>query len=223
MKTIASPSAGFHYVKRSSLFEDMIKIYPACENVALEYPFDMSFVGEQAVDIGGVSRDVMTAFWQEIYERMFDRSTLLVPVVNPSMDLAILPLIGKILSHGYLSTGFLPVQISLPTLIAMLFGPGIELDSHLLTESFLDFLSDVDRDVLRRAINFARTTTSVTFPTDLKDELLTVLSAYELRKIPSPTSLKKNLSDIAKFVFLSNPMSAIVAFYSGVPGSHKPY
>ncbi len=121
----------------------------------------MKFVNEQALDLGGVSRD---AFWQEAYEKMFDGSKLLVLVMNPHTDVAMLTRLGTILSHGYLCTGFLPTRISFLSLVAIVLGPGE------LVESFLDYVSDVDRNVLSSAVQILKHSSKTS----------TVLSNYKL-------------------------------------------
>ena len=48
-----------------------------------------------AMDVGGVSRDVYSAFWEECYQKMFDGSGLLVPMTSAQIDTSdtsILPL-----------------------------------------------------------------------------------------------------------------------------------
>ena len=169
---------------------------------------------------GGVSKDVMAGFWQEAYERY--GSTLLVPVVNPHTDLSSLPVLGRILSHGYLCTGFLPTQIAFPTLAAMVLGPRVDIECSVLVRSFLDYVSDVDRTVLRTAVHTAKVTSEVTFPSDLQEKLLTVLSAFGCRQVPIPANLSQILAGIARFVFLSNPMSVCI-INSGIPSNHRSF
>ena len=64
-----------HSVSRSTLFEDIVQLY-AEENICLEHPMNMKFVGEQAVDCGGVSRDMVSGFWEVAYIKSFDGSRL---------------------------------------------------------------------------------------------------------------------------------------------------
>lgn len=180
----------------------------------------MEFIGEQAVDLGGVSRDVMSAFWQTTYEKLFDCSKLFVPVVSPHVEFSLLPALGKILSHGYLCTGFLPTQIAFPSLAAMLLGPGAIIEDNVLVESFLDYVSDVDRNVLHAAVQIATHTSKCSFPPDVQEQLLTVLSNYGCWQIPAPTNLSQTVTDIARFLFLT---SAICMINSGIPSLHQPF
>jgi len=51
-------------------------------------------------------------------------------MVHPEVDLAQLIIIGKIISHGYLTTGILPDRIALPVLIASVLGPGVSIPDN---------------------------------------------------------------------------------------------
>ena len=140
----------------------------------------MKNVGELAVDLGGVSQDVKSGFWQEVYEKLCDGSTILVPVVHPHSDTSSLPVLSKILSHSYiyLCTGFLPTQISFTTLAAILLRTGVEIESTVLIESFFDHMSNIDRSALSIAVEFAKHASSDKYPPDLQEMILTALSAF---------------------------------------------
>lgn len=66
-------------------------------SVIKESSFWISYVLEQIVDTGGVCRDLYSAFWDIAYVKHFDGERLLVPAVNPTTDLQMLPVLGKIL------------------------------------------------------------------------------------------------------------------------------
>ena len=57
-----------HTINRITLFEDLLKLYDTDSDIVKEYPLQMDYFGENAVDLGGVSRDVMSAFWELAYE-----------------------------------------------------------------------------------------------------------------------------------------------------------
>ena len=223
MNRISSTHSPVHYVKRTSTFNDLIDVYRRSSIITEQYPLQMSFVNEMAVDLGGVSRDVVTGFWLHAYEKLFDGSTVYVPVVNPSTDLSQLEVVGKILSHGYLSIGFLPVPLAFPTLIAMLLGPSVEIDSHILNASFFEYLGYVDRDILCRAVQIAKVGSYGKFPLPLEQELLTVFSMFGIRQVPTPSSILATIADMSKYLFLTNPMSAICAVNAVIPVNHRPF
>lgn len=62
--------------------------------IITEYPFQVQFDGERAVDMGGVSRDKFTAFFEEGYQKFFDGSTLVMPAVHPNINLSTLSILA---------------------------------------------------------------------------------------------------------------------------------
>ncbi len=58
------------------------------------------------------------------------------------------PIIGRVLSHGFLACGFFPVSIALPSLISMVLGPTVPIPVSALMESFTDYVSDFERNTL---------------------------------------------------------------------------
>lgn len=54
----------------------LLSIY-GMTTVSEEYPVRIKFYGELAIDIGGVSKDMYSPFWEECYKILFDAPTLL--------------------------------------------------------------------------------------------------------------------------------------------------
>ena len=71
-------------------------------------------MSEEAVDDGGVQRDMFSAFWVDAYSHLFEGAK--TPMVQPGIDIGTF---SKLVSHGYLACGFLPVRIALPSLITI--------------------------------------------------------------------------------------------------------
>ena len=134
-----------HTVRRSYIFKDVLSLY-GNENICQEYPIDIEFESEEAIDHGGVQREMFSAFWEQAYLQPFEGATILIPLLHPQTD----TVFGRILSHGYLVTGFLPIRIALPTLICMLLGPVIP--SDIMEGAFLDYLCCVERETIKRSI-----------------------------------------------------------------------
>ena len=106
------------------------------EYVVLEYPLEIRFVGEQGIDHGGLSCDLPSGFWEQAYGALFEGGSLLIPAICPDTAIETLPVVGKIISHGYLATGFLPLRIAFPSLARILLGPTVTVPDCLLHESF---------------------------------------------------------------------------------------
>ena len=205
-------------VHRSSVFDDVLKIYRE-KSILREFPIHVEFEGEMAVDQGGVTRDMYSAFWEECYSTIFDGSTLLVPMLSPQMDTAVLPVVGSIVSHGYLVSGFLPVRIALPCLIGILCGPGAPLPQSILCEAFLDYISATEREVFKDALGVC----NGAFSSEVQEKLLSTLSRFGCRQMPSPSNLNTCLIQVAQFEFCSKPEAAVSLMHSGVPLSHADF
>ena len=71
---------------------------------------------------------MFSAFWEQAYLQPFEGATILIPLLHHKTD----TVFGRILSHGYLVTGFLPIRIALPTLVCMLLVPGMLIPSDIV-------------------------------------------------------------------------------------------
>ena len=147
MSYCTHPSSMPYIVKRSNVLDDVLQLFQS-DDIVKEYPLRIRFEGEMAVDTGGVCRDMVSAFWEEAYKCMFDGGSLLTPVVHPQTNMSVLPLLGKILSHGYLACGFLPLRIAFPALAGMLLGPTITTPPSILVSSFIDSLSTYEATLI---------------------------------------------------------------------------
>lgn len=105
MMTLDPNKGVLHTVNRSCVYTNVLKMY-SDQTILREFPMHVEFDGEMAIDQGGVTRDMYLAFWEECYPTMFDGSTLLVPMLCPQMDTSLLPVVGSIISHSYLVSGF---------------------------------------------------------------------------------------------------------------------
>ena len=144
-------------------------------DIANEYPLCISFVGEAAVDLGGVTREAFSCFWEAAYMKYFDGPHLLLPSIHAGVDFSGLLLLGCILSHGYLACGFLPVQIVFPVLASI--------------------STPHESSVIKQALQLMKDG----FPSQL------MLSRYGYRQMPEPSRFKQSLIEIARFNLLVQP------------------
>ena len=213
MKTLPISEGHPRTICRSAIYTDVIHIYRE-EDIIFEFPLCIEFLGEIAFDCGGVTREMFSAFWDKCYANLFDGSTLLVPMLNPQTDISILPIIGRIISHGYLSCGFLPIRIALPCLVGILCGSSTVIPQTLLQDAFLDYISNIEKSLFKEALN------CVVFTPEVQEKLLTTLSRFGCRQLPTPSNLLKCLQQIAFYEFCTKPAAAIALIHSGVPSSH---
>ena len=208
-----------HHIRRSNLFEDVISLYTEkAESLFHEYPLRIAFDGEKAVDTGGVCRDMFSGFWDKAYEKAFDGTNALMPAVHPHVDMEMLPLLGAIFSHGFLSCGFIPVRLGFPTFVAIVLGPTVTIPDSMLIASFQEFLSCHDQTIIIDALN--KSSTEVTFHDNVTTNLISILNQFCCQHKPTPKNLRSLIVQIAKHEFLTKPLAALNSLHGGVPVCH---
>ena len=211
-----------HSIKRQDVYAGVLKLYQTSqEEILEEYPFRIRFEGELAVDVGGVSRDMFSAFFEEAYRKLFEGALLVTPAVHPGMDYSLLPLLGCIISHAYLVSGILPVRIVFPCLATILVSQ-CELPEEVLLTTMINSLSIHDTSVFRQALVEVRDKLP-SFSAEILSGLIHALSFYGCREVPRPETLKRILLQISNFEFRVKPASALASIHSGIPTKHLPF
>ena len=100
-----------HKIRRNDIYNSVIQLYRD-NDVVTESLFSVEFNDELAIDIGGVTRDMFSAFFTEMYLRRFDGSSLLHPAIHSSTNLSDFEILGLIISHAYLVCGILPDRVA---------------------------------------------------------------------------------------------------------------
>jgi len=214
MHSIAACRGIVHNINRANLFKDVICLYQDDE-IVKECPIFIEFKGENALDYGGVQRDMFSGFWEEAYTKFFEGSTLLTPMVHPQVNISLFPVLGKVISHSYLVSGMLPVRIALPTLMCILKGPLTVVSDRDLTEAFLDYVTVDERHIIKTALDCKEK-----FSPDLQDDLLTTLGGFGCREMPTPKNLQDIVRQVAKYLFVTKPAAGIAMINSGIPTAH---
>ena len=205
-------AATYHQVDRSKILTSVVQLFNQT-GVAEEFPLRIRFVGEISVDVGGVYREMLSAFWDEAYVKLFDGGNLLAPCVHPQIELSVFPVLGKVLSHGYLESGFLPVKIAFPTLAAILLRT-IDIEDKILASSFFETVSVVEANLLHKVLNLSSISESQ------KVKVVSILSRFGSRQVPTLRSLPQQIADAARYEFLLKPSVALKEISSGIPDSH---
>ena len=181
-----------------------------------EYPFCVRFSGEKAIDTGGVACDMFSAFFEECYVKLFDGGSLLCPVVHSHIPVSKFPTVGTIISHSYLTTGYLPIRIAFPCLAAILLGPSVDIPENFFIKAFVNSVSTHKAGIFKEAF----TIRDKKFAPALQCDILDVLSRYGCRNVPNPVNLKKIIVDVSNFEFIMKPSLAIALMNRGIPEKH---
>ena len=209
-----------HIVPRDNLFQSVLSLYRNnMDTIISEYPFRTQFEGERAVDLGGVSREMFTAFFEESYQKLFDGCTLLTPALHPGVDMSLLSVFGAIMSHAYLVSGVLPVRVAFPTLAHCFLGSNIRIPDNVMVTSFMDSLSVHDAALVKSSFEEV----SSGFTAETRAGLINIFSRCGCREVPTPQTLKTSILRIALCEFILKPSAAIAEIYSGIPPQHRPF
>ena len=209
-----------HEVERANVYSSVMTLFTMNQDVILqEYPLMICFKGERAIDEGGVSRDLFSAFYDALYAKYCDGVSLLYPVINPHVKTSELRTLGLVISCGYLLCGVLPLRIAFPTLSAILLPKHHELPDHVMVDSFTGILSAHDSAVIQSACN--QVELNEPFSESLQSNLLTVLSGFDCREAPSTITFSNVVRDISNHLFLRKPFAFINDVHAGIPSVHE--
>ena len=154
---------------------------------------------------------MFSSFWEEAYLKNFDGESLLVPAVHPNTDIATFPILGTVLSHGFMACGYLPVRIAFPVIAATLCSPSVKIPDAIIFESFIDYLTAHESSILCDTID------QNVFSCQTQTQLINTLSRLGCTEVPSPANIKQLVLRVAKHLFLGKPLGALYALNSGVP------
>lgn len=103
--------------------------------------------------------------------------------------------LGRILSHGYILTGTVPVKICHASLLAMLFGPEKVSENDLL-QSFLSYITPWEKQMVDAGMKGLLIDLSQT----QKDEMMGLFSRMGMRSAPakSVVDFRKQVVDMAR-------------------------
>ena len=131
-----------HSICIARLYEECIDLYiNHLPTLIHEYPFHISYKGERAINTGGVSRDLFSAFWEEAYIKHFDSSSTYVPCIHPHADISQYSVSGAIMSHGFMSSGILPNHLAVSVIVFTLLGSDMVIPDEIIVDSFTDHIS----------------------------------------------------------------------------------
>ena len=220
MTSLESPRGMLHVIDRTTVYDDVLSLYrKELEKVTLEYPFWVHFKGEIAIDVGGVTRDMFSAFFAEAYLRLFDGACLLYPAMHASVSMETFPLLGAIISHAYLVAGVFPDRIAFPCLAAALLGNNTVVPDTLLQECFVSSVSAHEASILRDAANFSGSK----YSPSVQAELACILGCHGCREAPQPTNLRQLLVQASRYTFFLKPAAALNMMNAGIPKAHQPF
>ena len=133
------------------------------------------------------------------------------------------PVLGTILSHGYLACGILQLRLAFPVLASSLLGPSVKISDGIMVESFVDYLVCYEGEILNEAFDTARKVGPGTPFSPALLTKLTNLSRSGCRELPKPENLKRLITEISCHEFAVKAVGVVYTMNSGVPQQHQPF
>ena len=215
--TLKENGTCFVVVNRTTIAEDLLKIYKETPGIALRQ-VQVSFRGELGVDGGGLIRELYPLFWKAVECDMMDGRIEKIPVLNPKYAKCYYPM-GKILSHGYVLTGYLPMCFS-SYFIMHLIGhgdPEAHLESeNMLIESFLNYVDTGEFAVISRCFDNRGDCSKE----DLEHVMAPMLARFGCTTVITPENVIELVKEAARLALYCRPYYALSELRKGMLGAN---
>ena len=157
------------------------------EAVLFHYPLKIRFIGERAINTGGMCRDMFNEFWEAVYvQHYFEGSNLLVPSVTANTDMGVMQALGE---YCHTAIYFVEYSLTYPTLYACFIGVNVKVPASILLGSFIVYLTAVEQNIVKTGLGIKASTFSI----DLQTQLIAILERFRSRKAPNPQTLRQLL------------------------------
>ncbi|KAL3885738.1 hypothetical protein ACJMK2_025781 [Sinanodonta woodiana] len=182
-------------VKRGRVFDDMMNYFLDANFDPRLNQLQVELVSERGEDAGGVSRDVVSEFWETFYIKHTVGSDIKIPTTVHIMRREHWEAVAKVLMCGYEQEGYLPIQLSEVFLQRCIDGKDVQ-DEQLLN-TFLSSLPTMDREIFEMAL--------IDFDSVDEEDLYDVFSSYEARIMPTKDNIRKLVRDISHHQIVQKP------------------
>ena len=147
------------------------------------------------MDVSGLTKEFFSLFWKTLSSKVMYGAKELYIQSKPDLlyDSVDYEIFGRILVHGYILTGYLPIRLNNATLYHVLTGRKPSKD--ILKSSFLNCLSRADQDLVVNALTKPDTVLS----SENHDLLMSLMSRFGCTTYLSSSNVLKNCEAIANF------------------------
>ena len=180
---------GHAFYDMKKFFKDNTDINPRVDEIQLSLILPNGDI-ERAEDSGGVTRDVITEFWQDFYECCTLGSELKVPTLRHDFEKEDWSAVARMLTFGWTVEKMLPDQLAPSFLNACFNGVNSETyENDVILQEYCQFLSSTEKDLITKALNSFE---EVDF-----DDLLDFFSNHDCKVRVTKENLKTILMQIA--------------------------
>ena len=145
-------------------------------------------------------------FWNTLQSIFFDGNIEKVPILTPRPETDYV-ILGKLLSHGFVLTGYFPLYIS----VVYLLNGASDVPDDVLLGSFFNYL---DPKALQACLSNNRLLEQE------NNTIICLFTRFNSMSIPTSANLEQLTKNVAKYVLLSQPYFALNKIRSGMLASH---
>ena len=172
----------------SSVFTTAMELYRDGQQVIFQCRLNVHFHNENGSDFEGLTREFFTLFWFQCTQQhhSFIGRTERIPTFHnsPRSNISTWHLLGRILTHGFILTGYLPSGFCRSSLFFCI--TNTIPDNQLCMQPFINSIPDTDMHLINRALSYSGNNT---FPDELMTRLLCFFSHRQAREIPSTANI----------------------------------
>ncbi|XP_073727925.1 uncharacterized protein [Misgurnus anguillicaudatus] len=192
-------------IHRGQVLQELIAHF--CEKSVLMADISMKVILpdgrlENAVDEGGVLRDVLSDFWNDFYEQCTLGNSFKVPYLRHDFGQQQWESIGRILAFGWQKEKYMPVKLA-PVMLEQA-AHGCVTTS--LVDCFLKYVPEADRMILESCRSH--------FEDVDKDELFEVLDHHNCRRVPTADNVEQLLEELGHQKLIQEPAFVIEQWHN---------
>ncbi|CAM4653063.1 unnamed protein product [Leuciscus chuanchicus] len=192
-------------IHRGQAFRQLIEHF--CDESVLTDDISMKVILpdgrlENAVDEGGVLRDVLSEFWHDFYEQCTLGNSFKVPYLRHDFGQQQWESIGRIIAFGWQREKYLPVKIA-PVMLEQA-AHGCVTTS--LVDCFLRYVTESDRMILESCRSH--------FEDVDKEELFEVMDHHNSRRVPTADNIEQLLEEMAHQKLIQEPAFVIEQWHN---------
>ncbi|CAH3159196.1 unnamed protein product, partial [Porites lobata] len=199
---IVCPEDDIKEVSRHNCVNNMLTLFRQ-QSVA-DSKLCLLFKGEHAVG-SGVLREVYSVFWDSFVSSYCEGSSHFTFSVTAAMSQDDFVAVGRILTHQFIKTGTLPLQIVEAIIQQAVTG---RVSEECSVQSLLMLLHEKQREILQQALLGVKP-----FPTE---DVIDILADYGITAIPCTSNMKQLILQVSETELISKPFMCITKLREGM-------
>ncbi|KAL5020069.1 hypothetical protein ScPMuIL_002961 [Solemya velum] len=201
-------------IRRSDIVTDLMAYYEEPDIVGKSVTVE--YTGERGYDLGGVTADMFTTFWNMAAPVYFRGHEALVPFLPPHRlgEEHNFVLLGRIYSHSTSVLGYVPVQLCRSTVMVLVYND-TKVSEDVVLEDFLSYLDELDRELILVGLN-----DFLSLSSEMLEKLRELFIRFEMGCVLTQDTFKSQVVNMARNELCIKPGSLCELMRRGIPDAH---